>query len=325
VRRARAWNLIEEHSGFPYPLLGPEFLRLARNRIAWADVVHAHGFLFQPSVVALAMARWRASRAGGPARVLTEHGARGSYPSWALRALESTAIHSLGAVSLRSAQAVIAINSRIAAQVGEFSPRTRVVELPNGIDMSGYRPASAEERSVLRAGFGWDQQPRVLFVGRLVPRKGADLAAQAISRLGSEARLVMAGPGNPGQLPENAEALGELPPEQVAQLYRAADCFLLPSVAEGFPLSAQQALASGLPVVLSDDPVYEPYLEGAPAGVLRVPRTVDSIVDALREIDCGLRIGAEERANLAEFARTRYSLTRWAERHEALYAELIEG
>jgi hypothetical protein len=80
-----------------------------------------------------------------------------------------------------------------------------------------------------------------------------------------------------------------------------------------------------LPIVLAEDPVYKPYLEGAPAGVLQVPRTVDSLVEAVREIDCGRRIEEGQRLELAEFARSRYSLGPWAERHEELYAELVQA
>ena len=323
VRRARAWNVIEERTGLPYPLFGAGLVSLARRGIRWADVVHAHGFLFLPTVVALSMARGHARRAGAPARVLTEHGARGSYDSRAVRTMESVAIHSLGSLSLRSTQAVIALNARIADFVHELRPETRVVDLPNGIDTSVYRPPSSEERNILRAELGWDERPRALFVGRLIPRKGADLAMEAARVLGDRVELVLAGPGTPSDPPANAVALGELPPERIAELYRAADCFVLPSTAEGFPGTVQQALASGLPVVLTDDPSYGPYLDGAPEGVVPIQRSVDSVVEGMRSIGCGASIGPEQRRELASFAGSRYSLSRWVEHHEALYAELI--
>jgi D-inositol-3-phosphate glycosyltransferase len=324
VRRARAWNVIEDRTGIPYPLYGPGFINLARHRVAWADVVHAHGFLFLPSVVSLAVARRHARRAGGPARVLTEHGARGAYGSRAVTALETVAIRTIGSASLRSAQAVISLNTRITDFIHGLRPETRVVDLPNGIDTSVYRPPSEEEKRALREELGWDERPRALFVGRLIPRKGADLAMAAARALEGRMELVLAGPGTPQDSPPNAVALGELPPERVAELYRAADCFVLPSTAEGFPGTVQQALASGLPTVLTDDPTYAPYLEGAPEGVVLIERTTKGVIEGLRSIDSGSAIGQEERRRLAEFAASRYSLERWVERHEALYQELIE-
>ena len=325
VHRVPAWNVIERRTGLPYPLFGPGLVRVLRSRLACADVLHAHGFLFQPSVVALWLASRRAARMGAPARVLTEHGGRGDYPSRALRALESIAIATAGQISLRSAQVVIALNERIAAEMTELSPATRVLDLPNGVDTCRYRQASESERAELRARLGWDERPRVLFVGRFVPRKGAGLAVEAVRSLGDGARLVMVGPGAPPDLPSSVEVLGQLPPGRVSELYRAADCLVLPSVAEGFPLTVQQALASGLPVLVSDDPVYESYLGDAPEGVARVPRTVEAIAAALARLDCGRSLDAGSRSALAKFAESRYSTSAWVDRHEALYRELIQA
>jgi D-inositol-3-phosphate glycosyltransferase len=326
VHRARAWNVMEERTGLPYPLYGPSLIRLLRRRVAWADVVHAHGFLFPPSVVSLSLAKGRGRRTNGtPARVLTEHGARGAYQSRLLRTMEATAIHLYGARALRSAQAVVALNARIAEFVAGLAPHTEVVEIPNGVDTEAYRPPDSSEREALRADFGWDDRPRILFVGRLVPRKGAGLAVEAAAALGNSVELVLAGPGRLERLPANVAALGEIAPEQVARLYRAADCFLLPSIAEGFPATAQQALASGLPAILADDPAYSPYVEGAPRGVQLVSRNVDSIVKALHGIDCGRAVDANQRKALTAFAADRYSLSRSVDRHEELYARLLEG
>jgi D-inositol-3-phosphate glycosyltransferase len=324
VRRARAWNVIEERTGLPYPLYGPELVRLLRPRIAWADVVHAHGFLFLPSIISLSLAKSRARRFGGrPARVLTEHGARGAYESRALRAMESTAIHTVGVRTLRSAQTVVALNERIADFVHELAPQTQVIDIPNGVDTEAYRPPHPGERDAIRESFGWDERPRILFVGRLVPRKGAQLAADAARQLGDDVELVLAGPGRMQDAPSNVEPLGEIPPAKVAELYRAADCFLLPSIAEGFPATAQQALASGLPTILADDPVYGPYLDGAPNGVILVERDVTALVNSLRGIDYGRAIDPDQRSLLAAFAAERYSLERSVNRHEELYGGLV--
>jgi D-inositol-3-phosphate glycosyltransferase len=325
VRGARSWNVLEDRTGLPYPLYGPGLVRLLRQRIAWADVVHAHGFLFLPSVVSMSLAKGRARRAGGlPVRVLTEHGARGAYESRALRALESTAIHMVGVRTLRSAQAVVALNERIAHFVHTLSPETEVVDIPNGVDTDFYRPPRPGEREALRNSLGWDDRPRILFVGRLVPRKGAQLAAETARSLGDEIELVLAGPGRLKDTPSNVRALGEIDPAEVAELYRAADCFLLPSIAEGFPATAQQALASGLPIILANDPVYRPYLEGAPEGVLVAERSVDSLVRALQSLGYGGLIHERHRQRLAAFAAERYSLSRSVDLHEELYRRLLE-
>ncbi len=52
---------------------------------------------------------------------------------------------------------------------------------------------------------------------------------------------------------------GKTKPKDLAQFYQAADIFVLPSVDEGFPLTVQEAMASGLPIITSDDEGYSPY------------------------------------------------------------------
>lgn len=324
VRRARAWNVMEERTGLPYPLYGPGLVRLLRQKIAWADVVHAHGFLFLPSIISLSLAKGRGRRSGGqPARVLTEYGARGAYESRFIRALEWTAIRTYGVRTLRSAQAVVAVNERIAAFVRDMAPGTEIVGIPQGVDTEAYRPPRRGEREALRESLGWDDRPRILFVGRLVPRKGAQLAAEVARLLGDDVELVLAGPGTLEDAPSNVETLGKVSAAKVAELYRAADCFLLPSIAEGFPVAAQEAIASGLPVILADDPVYAPYLEGAPEGVVVAQREVGALAGGLRSLDCGRSLNSHQRERLAAFAAERYSLARSVDRHEELYARLV--
>lgn len=315
--------MIEERTGLPYPLYGPGLVRLLRRGISWADVVHAHGFLFLPSVLSMSLAKARAKRSPhGPARVLTEYGGHGAYDSRALRAVESTAIRTVGRRTLRAAEAVVAVNERIACFVRALIPGADIIDIPQGIDTNAYRPPEPGERDALRGSLGWDERPRVLFAGRLVPRKGADLAAEAVAMLGDEVELVVAGPGRLHDQATNLLALGEVSPTRMSELYRAADCLLLPSIAEGFPVVAQEALASGLPVILADDPAYAPYVEGAPDGIVLARRDVGALVEALKDLDFGRSIAVRQREKLAGFAAERYSLARCVDRHEELYARL---
>jgi glycosyltransferase involved in cell wall biosynthesis len=124
------------------------------------------------------------------------------------------------------------------------------------------------------------------------------------------------GPGRaPRELPPGATVLGPLPRERVAQLYRAADALLLPSRGEGFPLTAQEAMASGLPVVLGDDPAYAPYLDGAGEGA----RTARADPAAL---DQAVRAAFGHGAEAAAHARRAFSWERATDAHETLYASL---
>jgi glycosyltransferase involved in cell wall biosynthesis len=96
----------------------------------------------------------------------------------------------------------------------------------------------------------------VLFVGRLVEGKRPGDAIAAVSQLAEErnAKLYVAGEGPlRSELDgDHVEFLGQLPYEEMPAVYRAADSLVLSSRAEGLPRTVLEAMASGVPVVVSD-------------------------------------------------------------------------
>jgi D-inositol-3-phosphate glycosyltransferase len=280
VAAAPALNWAEDRLGVPYPLPHPSLINLLRQELAQAGLVHCHGFLNLPTLTAFAFARLHGKR--GPVRLLTEHVAHVDYPSRIINGVETAGIATLGRVCARLAEGIVVYNTRVAKELRQLAPSTEQRWIPNGVDTSRYAPPSPGERERLRAALGWDERPRVLFVGRLAAKKGADIAAQ-VAALGNGAfEVVMVGPGTlPTPNAPHVELLGTLLSTRVAQLYRAADAFLLPSYSEGFPLTAQEALASGLPVFLGEDESYTPYLEGAGQSIQLVPRDAQAITETL--------------------------------------------
>jgi len=175
VLRLPALNLLEERLGVPYPVFGPRLLGALRAEVARADVVHAHGLLYMPCGVGLALARRM-----GRGRVLTEHVGHVPYASAVLDRAEATALASLGRATARQAQVLTTVNEKVAAELRALAPSRPVEVIANGVDTTAYRPAAdPAERAALRADLGWDDTPRVLFVGRLVAKKGVDAALAA--------------------------------------------------------------------------------------------------------------------------------------------------
>jgi glycosyltransferase involved in cell wall biosynthesis len=319
VERVAAFNGFEERLQVPWPLFSPALVGVLRREVPRAEVVHAHGFLYMPTPMALGLARRAPAR---PVRVLTEHVGRVGYESAALDGIERGAVASLGRLSARLAEGIVVLNEKVEAELRRLAPGRELVRILNGVDAERYRPAGEEERRALRERLGWDDRPRALFVGRLVARKGLEPALAGAARAGVE--LVVVGPGTPPPTSgANVELLGPQPPERVAELYRAADAFVLPSRGEGFPVTAQEALSSGLPVVLADDPGYAPYVDGAGGAVRLVAPTEEGVAGALRELtaaDPAARRAAAEEA--VAHARERFSWRRAADQHEALYERL---
>ncbi|MFI9802988.1 glycosyltransferase family 4 protein [Streptomyces sp. NPDC052301] len=296
VVRVAAWNLLEQRAGVPFPLLSPRVWPAALRWARWADVVHVHDCLYVTS--------WAAGTAALLTRtphVLTQHVAVVEHPSRAVRAVQRAVYGSAGRGLLRRARRVLVVNGRVADFVTAHGARPGSVRLlANGVDTEAYHPAaSGHESRAARLRFGLpEDRVLVLFVGRLVPKKGYDLLLAAADPAYD---LVFAGDGSArGSDRPGVHHLGALGAAQLAELYRAADVFALPSAAEGFPLTVQEAMASGLPVVTTDDPGYGPY--GLDRGRVRLlPREVTALRATLTE----LARDGELRAAMGRYSRAR--------------------
>jgi D-inositol-3-phosphate glycosyltransferase len=141
----------------------------------------------------------------------------------------------------------------------------RVYVVPPGVDLNRFAPG---DEVAARRRFGFGDDPTVVFVGRLQPFKGTDIAVQALAhlqRMVPDARLVIVGGDSPrGSRGERmrlrlaARRLGvadrlrflePVPHRELPDLYRAADVVVVPSASESFGLVALEAAACGTPVV----------------------------------------------------------------------------
>jgi glycosyltransferase involved in cell wall biosynthesis len=278
--RVPCWNPLERWLSVPVPLWGPAAAAEVSRLVRWADVLHVHDCLYPGSALAVLLARRRPV-------VLTQHIGFTRYRSRALTLVEWVAYQTLGRTVLRGASRVVAATPRAAAFVPRLlgSASSRLSLIANGVDTERFRPARADERQQARDRLGLPAAgPVVLFVGRLVPNKGVDLALEACRRLPG-VTLVVVGDGPLGHLlaarPDGVRWLPAVPGESMPDCYRAADCLLLPSVDEGLPLAVQEAMASGLPVVVSRGEGYAAPLLAAGA-VLAAPRTPEALAEAAK-------------------------------------------
>jgi glycosyltransferase involved in cell wall biosynthesis len=126
----------------------------------------------------------------------------------------------------------------------------KVVVTPNGVD-----PAFGPEGNRQAP-----ETPYLLLVGAIQPRKDPLTALEALTRLAPELRLVLVGPEKRGgdevrdaiqrlRLNGRVDLLGHIEKEKLAELYRGAECLVLPSHYEGFGLPIIEAMACGTPVV----------------------------------------------------------------------------
>ena len=166
---------------------------------------------------------------------------------------------------VRRADAIIAVSRHTQQDLLELygTPTQKVFVVEEGIE-GRFRPALEEEIRQVKEKHGI-RRPYLLMVGTLEPRKNHQLAFEALARLkagGFSHCLVVAGGGGwlfddvqrkVDQLQLAADVLfaGRVPEEDLPALYSGADCFLMPSLYEGFGIPVLEAMACGTPVVCS--------------------------------------------------------------------------
>ena len=173
-----------------------------------------------------------------------------------------------------------------------------------------------------------------LFAGATIHRKGIDILLDAFAKvkeqLPGKARLVVVGPRGDSHALLERPGIGDVvvrPPvaqAELAQMYRAADCFVLPSRHDSFGMAVLEAMASGLPAIVSEMVgAREAIEEGANGWVLPLG---DAPALARRMIWC-----AEHRASLdamrpaARAAAERYSWDGYRERLAAVVSKILDG
>ncbi|WP_437637054.1 glycosyltransferase family 4 protein [Sorangium sp. So ce854] len=231
---------------------------------------------------------------------------------------------------LGRAAAIITLSEELRAYTQDLLPGGRVVRIPNLVDTGVFHPAAPRPPA---------PSLRVLFAGLVAPQKGVvDLARAVLAADGLT--LVIAGPrgvgsagGEERRLDEalgglarqgRLEVLGEVPEEAMPAVYRAADVFCLPSHGEGLPNALLEAMASGLPCVVTPVGAVPEVIEGEGGRVALAVAPADEA--ALRGALVALRDDPSRRAQLGEAARRRavrrYAPAAVMAQYAALYAEL---
>ncbi|HZX05200.1 MSMEG_0565 family glycosyltransferase [Kribbella sp.] len=200
--------------------------------------------------------------------------------------------------------------------------------IPNGVDAARFLAAAADEPAAAAERARWRRRlgRYVLTVGGIEPRKGSLDLLEAYARLDSpEPALVIAGgetlfdyrsyraawDHRAAELGVAPVVLGAVDDTLLPSLVAAADVFAFPSAKEGFGLAPLEALAAGVPLVVSDLPVFHEIF-GDAATYATGP---DALADALRTVDRG-------RVELGRKIAEVYTWSAAADAHLRLYSHL---
>jgi glycosyltransferase involved in cell wall biosynthesis len=214
--------------------------------------------------------------------------------------------------------------------------RYRPTIIPNGVDFERF--AGAPTRSEARTGLGMDTEgPLLLLVCKVIPIKRVEWFLEVVRRLTGVRGIVVGGYDEERwasayyrqlratyrDVLDRVTFVGEVRFDQVARYLAAADVFVFPSSFEGRPNAVDEAMAMGLPVVLSDIPAHRAMIVDGKTGFLAAD--VDTLTDLTRRLiaDPSLRRQVGEAG--ARHIRESFSVEREAERFLALYRRVLAG
>ncbi len=293
----------------------------ARIRATGADLVQGHAHA--PSTTSTVAARL----AGVPA-IATVH------TTGSIRGLRHRLQERLLA-GLRAAVVCVSAAVREDYLRATGVPADRVLVLYNGLDVAAFARLP-REREPVRRELGLPPDALLLLCpARLVPDKGhRDLVAAfgRISRAHPRAHLVLAGDGPlAGELRETVTraGLGDRihlpgPRDDIPRILRAADLLVLASRREGFSNVVLEALAAGIPPVVTDVGGNREAMEGETTGRLVPPSDPPALAAALDELLSNPGLRHRLGAAAARRAR-RFDLDRVCAETEELYARVVAG
>lgn len=210
----------------------------------------------------------------------------------------------------------------------------RTVNVGGGVDTDAFSPGDGQAAARARLGVDGDQR-LLLTVRRFDERMGIDLLLEAMSSIRMrEAVLAIVGSGALEKrfkqltaqlgIEHRVRFLGAVPDEELKDWYRAADCFVLPTVAyEGFGMVTAEALASGTPVIGTPIGATPELLLPLDERLVTAGTRVDDLVEAI--VTLFDHLGPELRARSRRYAVEHLSWSRAIGAWEAVLEEVAAG
>lgn len=193
----------------------------------------------------------------------------------------------------KQAKASIGVSSglmQVLSSLGAEASKLRIMR--NGVDLERFQPI---EQAKARDRLGLPNDCRILLsVGNLIELKGHDIAIKALAKLNNNERLVLVGDGpersalqelaDKHQLSERVMFAGQVPNEELAYWYSAADALLLCSSREGWANVLLESMACGTPVIATNIPGTNEVIKHDAVGRLMSRRDDEALLAAYADL-----------------------------------------
>jgi glycosyltransferase involved in cell wall biosynthesis len=212
-------------------------------------------------------------------------------------------------------------------------PKNKIRVIHNGRDLDRFAATDARRRAATRAALGLGDEPTILTLARLEEQKGHRHLIDALAILAARRPnlvTLFAGEGPLEQgLQAQCAALGLTDRvrflgyrRDVPELLEAADFIVLPSLYEGLPLVAIEALAAERPMIATEvDGTPEVVIDGK-TGLLVPPASPVAIAAAIERLLESPELASRLASDGCKFVRENFAVRRQIEQTTALYAEL---
>ncbi len=268
------------------------------------DVVHAHTLFFHSSLAAVAASR----RARVPLVTTAHVGSMRDLPQ-PHRALVQLYESSVGRVILRSSSKIICVSADVEAHMRSLGvPDFKLSVVPNGVDLNLFQPSSHVYRGA----------PLVVSVGRLIFNKGPAVllaAAKLLRRDGLKFQIAFVGDGPlRSKLKREVQRAGLEGfvlfmghRTDIHEILQRAAIFVRPSFSEGMSLAVLEAMACGLPVIVTDVSGSRELIEDGVQGFIVQSGDAEELARRIKSILINRELGRD----LGRAAREKASRFTW--------------
>ncbi len=235
-----------------------------------------------------------------------------------------------------NASVVVTISQYSLQKIKQFynvdEAKVRIV--PNGVDPEKFKPTENQEAA--KRQFGLGNEPCVLFVGSLIPRKGLPFlveAAKKIVKEQRETRFLIVGEGplkkqlansiEAADLSGNFKFLGNLKGDVLPAAYNCADVFVLPSIQEGQGIVLLEAEACATPVVAFDIGGVNEAVRNGETGLLVKRGNAEELADAVLKLVSDKVMREKMGANGRRFVAENFTWDLCAQKMLQVYFEAL--
>lgn len=228
----------------------------------------------------------------------------------------------------KKAEQVVTVSHGLREMALQTWPGQPIRVIYNGIDTELFKPAPHYNESS-------NGHLRLLCVSRLIDRKGLDYLFQAVAEMNDpRLRLDIVGTGGSEQrlkakiqdlgLETQVHFWGYKTALEVAERYRQADIFILPSLSESQGMVLLEAMSSGLPIIASHVGGIPEVVSDGENGILISPANVDAIVGAIRRLSNDSPLRSRISKNNPIKIKEQFTWKKIALNYQAIYHEALK-